>query len=237
MTGNILVLFDIDGTLLRVGDPFHGQALLDAVRHVYAVEPDLDGIPRAGMLDAQILRLILEKHEIDPERAEAGIGTVMEVMGQQYETAMRGHPYQERLLPGAREAVEATMDHGWTAGVLTGNARTVAVLKLQASGLGAIAEIGAYGDSARARSALVQAAHDEAEQRTGTRFAPGQTVLIGDTPNDITAAREADVRVVAVATGRYSLDALVAHHPDSVLPDLTDTATFIHSIESVVECS
>jgi len=231
---DVLILFDIDGTLLRPGDPHHAWALLEAFRHVYEREPELDGVPLAGMLDAQITRLLLSKHDLDPEQAELQLAAMMAHMGELYSGAMNGKTLHERILPGVPEAVDAVAGRGWTMGVLTGNARSVAEVKLTAAGLGALLAIGAYGDAASERGLLVQMAHDEGERVAGRRFPPQATVLVGDTPRDIEAARHAGARAVGVATGRYTVGELEAHQPDAVLPDLTDSAAFLRALETAL---
>jgi len=63
------------------------------------------------------------------------------------------------------------------------------------------------------------------------RYAPSETVLVGDTPADIAAARLGGARVVAVATGRFDLSALEPHRPDALLGDLSDTDLFVEAID------
>jgi phosphoglycolate phosphatase len=60
-----LVLFDIDGTLLRAGDPAHQRALVEAFEEVYGIQVTLEGVPLAGMLDANIVRTLFEINSID----------------------------------------------------------------------------------------------------------------------------------------------------------------------------
>jgi phosphoglycolate phosphatase-like HAD superfamily hydrolase len=226
-----LILFDIDGTLLRPGDPNHAWALLEAFRRTYDLEPELDGVPLAGMLDAQITRLLLGKHAIDQQHAELRIPEMMALMGELYAHSMTGKTLHERLLPGVPEAVGMVAERGWTMGVLTGNARSVAKVKLEAAGLGKLFEIGAFGDHAWERGHLVELAHDEGERVTGRRFPPAATVLVGDTPRDIDAARHAGARAVGVATGRYTVGELADHNPDAVLNDLADSVAVLQALE------
>lgn len=229
-----LILFDIDGTLLVAGDRGHGRALLDAFRELFAVEPDTSGISFAGMLDAQITRELLTRHNLNHASTEEHIVAVMRRMGELYEQYLGGRSLAERLLPGAAGAVQAAAGMGWTTGTLTGNARRVAELKLTAAGLGHLVEIGAYGDTAEDRAHLVEAALVSAEARTGVRYDARQTVLIGDTPRDIAAARHANAGVVAVATGRFEAAALAELEPDAVLEDLRDTDAFILAVENAL---
>ncbi len=229
-----LILFDIDGTLLIAGDRGHGRALLDAFRELYEMEPDTEGISYAGMLDAQIMRELFLRHQIDQQIAEARIADAMQRMGDLYEEYLADRTLVDRLLPGAASAVHATSNRGWTAGALTGNARRVAELKLGAAGLGHLAKIGAFGDTAEDRGHLVDAAWNSAEAFLGVRYDASQTVLIGDTPRDIAAARHANASIVAVATGRFETEALAEFEPDALLDDLSDTEAFILAVETIL---
>lgn len=231
---NPLILFDIDGTLLRTGDPHHGAAFTHAFESIYCKPVTLEGVPLAGMLDAQIARVLFERHGLDAEDADTRLAEMMEAMGARYLDTLAGGSLRERLLPGVTDALLACVERGWTIGVLTGNARSVGHAKLHAAGLDYLLAIGAFGDSATDRGHLVQAAIEDAERVTGVRHLPSETVLIGDTPNDISAARLGGARVVAVATGRFDTDALSHHAPDALLPDLSDTATVIQAVERVL---
>jgi phosphoglycolate phosphatase len=230
MGADALILFDIDGTLLIAGDRGHGRALLDAFREVYGLEPDVSGISFAGMLDSQITRQLYQKHDVDPAAAEARIPEVMARTGELYEQYLGSRSLVERLLPGAAEAVDVTEEEGWTTGSLTGNARRVAELKLGAAGLGHVARVGAFGDTAEDRGHLVEAAWSSAEQHLGVRYDARRTVLVGDTPRDIAAARHANAGVVAVATGRFEASALAELEPDALLDDLRDIDAFIDAV-------
>lgn len=116
--------------------------------------------------------------------------------------------------------------------VLTGNVRRMAEMKLGAVGLDGYLDLeaGAYGDSHEIRSELVHLARGNAARRYGRGFAGTATVLVGDTPLDVAAARETGARAVAVATGGTSADKLAESGADAVLPDLTDTPAVLAAI-------
>lgn len=94
--------------------------------------------------------------------------------------------------------------------VLTGNLREVARIKLEVFGLDQYLhlESGAYGDDHQERAELLAVAQRRAAERAGTAFGNDSTVLIGDTPNDVSAGRQAGVRVLGVATGKTSVEEL-----------------------------
>ncbi len=231
---NPLILFDIDGTLLRTGDPHHGVAFTHAFESVYGKPVTLEGVPLAGMLDAQIAHILFERHELDANTSATRLVEMMETMGVRYSEALAGGSLRERLLPGVTDAVLACVERGWATGVLTGNAHSVGHAKLQAAGLDMLLTFGAFGDSATDRGHLVEAAIDDTQRATGVRHRPEETVLIGDTPNDISAARIGGARVIAVATGRFDVEALSHHDPEALLPDLSDTPAFVAAIVDVL---
>lgn len=232
-----LILFDIDGTILRTGDHEHGAAFTHAFETIYGRPVTLEGVPLAGMLDSQIARILFERHSLDQTEADARLHEMMAAMGERYVTSIAERDTRARLLPGVTEAVLASIHNRWAAGVLTGNARTVGEAKLRAAGLDLMLTFGAYGDSAVERGHLVEIGIDAAFETTGTRYTAAQTILIGDTPNDIAAARDAGTHVIAVATGRFDTAALRAHAPDTVLPDLSDTDAFVTAVRSLVPAS
>ena len=228
-----LILFDIDGTLLQAGDKDHQMAFVSAMKQVYGLPATLDGVPLAGMLDSQIARLALSRHGLTDDEIDADLARMIETMGEHYAEAIAEQSRIERVLPGVVEVARRLQSERYALGVLTGNARSVAHVKLAASGILNFFEFGAFGDSARERGHLVQVAWSEAETRYGHSFEPRQTLLIGDTPRDIEAAKANQARVVAVATGRFSVDELSAHEPDAVFGDLSDVNSVLSTIETL----
>ena len=232
-----LVLFDIDGTLLRAGDREHARAFVEAMAEVFGRPIDLDGVPLAGMLDSEIARLALEREGVSLVEVEAKLPLVMQKMGERYTARVLAGDRADWVLAGAVESALALADAGYALGVLTGNARPVARAKLAAAGLDELFPIGAYGDQARTRGELVRLARAEAERHYGVRFPADRVVLVGDTPRDIAAARAAGARVLAVATGRYSVLELEAERADAVLPDLSDPVTVLAVVEEMLDRS
>lgn len=229
-----LILFDIDGTLLRAGDRDHQAAFVEAMQQVYGLPATLEGVPLAGMLDSQIARLALTRHGLTDAQIDLQLAEMIAVMGERYAAVVARASRIERLLPGVVAVAERLRDAGFALGVLTGNAGAVARVKLEAAGIDGLFPIGAYGDSARERGHLVEAGLLAAKRHFGVSFGSRRTLLVGDTPRDIEAARAGDALVVAVATGRYSVEELAAHEPDAVLPDLGGVDTAVATIERLI---
>ena len=146
-----------------------------------------------------------------------------------------GGPSYCGATPGGPGTVDAGPGVCVVQSVLTGNVRPMAEMKLGALGLDGHLDLeaGAYGESHEIRSELVHLARGNAARRYGTDFAGTATVLVGDTPLDVAAARATGARVVAVATGGTSAAKLAESGADAVLPDLTDTPAVLAAILAV----
>lgn len=228
------VLFDIDGTLLRAGDPVHARVLCDALEQTFGITVVLDGVPLAGMLDRQIARCALERAGVPPEHIEERLAAALSLAGQWYCERLKTEERMSWVLPGVRSVLPRLADAGYALGVLTGNVRAVARAKLAATALADWLPIGAYGDQAEERSALVALACAEAAAYYGGRFEPARTVLVGDTPRDIAAAHGAGARALAVATGRYDTAALAAAGADAVLPNLANVEDVLTAVQRLL---
>lgn len=230
----VLALFDIDGTLIRAGDPDHRAAFDHALAAVYGVPATLEGVPLGGMLDRQIARLALAGHELDAGATEAGLDALVDAMADHYVAAVARGDRVEHLLPGVAEAAAALDRAGVALGVVTGTARRVARAKLHAAHLDDRFPVGAYGDEADERAELVVLAIDRAASHFARPFTPATTVVIGDTSLDVAAARGVGARAVAVATGRVTSAALAAAEPDGLLDDLSDPTAVVAAVLAAV---
>jgi phosphoglycolate phosphatase len=133
-----------------------------------------------------------------------------------------------RLMPGIPHLLEAlATQEDVLLGLLTGNVVMGAQLKLESFGIWQHFRLGAYGSDASDRNALVPIARDRAGVLLGYDIAPTQIVVIGDTPRDIRCAQVHGARVVAVATGSYSVAELQQHRPDHCFSDLGDIQTIL----------
>ena len=213
------VLFDLDGTLLTA----HGagrQAVESALSDALGRPVSSEGVSFSGKTDLQILREVLALQALDGH----DLDDLVRACGTAYEGLMLAAmcPGAASALPGAEAAVQAVADAGHRMGVLTGNIESCAYAKLDAAGLGGRFAWGAFGSDDEDRDRLPAHAARRYAAHYGEAVGADAFVLVGDTPRDIACARAAGAAVVAVATGRYSRDALAAHAPDLVLDSLED---------------
>lgn len=217
-----LVLWDLDLTLL---DPagFGTRMIAPTLADFLGRNPVM-GASFAGRTDRAILTDLLERNGVDADDDKVVLSLMdavarrCEMFGDDLLTGGGGP------LPGAHEAVAAlAADPGVHQGVVTGNMRRTALLKLRLCGFDGLPDptLGAFGDHHADRAHLVRAAVDAARAR-GLSVSVEHSVVVGDHVHDVRGALDAGARCVAVATGRVSADELRASGALVVLPDLTD---------------
>jgi phosphoglycolate phosphatase-like HAD superfamily hydrolase len=200
----VLLLFDIDGTLLLKASREHAAALYLALERVHGVEIPKGKVEAAGRTDLAIARTILTLAGVPAERIDDRAGDVRAAACVEY--ARRCPPdFSDHLAPKAAKVLdELAARAGFQLALVTGNLEPIARLKVDRAGIGHHFPKGqgAFGSDDEDRAALPALARE----RAGTRDAPyprARTVVIGDTPRDIACARADGVHVVAVATGPY----------------------------------
>jgi len=211
-------LFDIDGTLLRHADRVHVDAFLKSVRDVMGRDLVLDGVTLSGNTDPGILRDAFQRARVEDSLWRPHREDVLR--------AMRVHVVARRaeLLPTIMPGVEAALAHlqekGALLGVATGNLEEIGWLKLDNAGIRSWFTFGGFCDRFEARAEMIAHAAEKARailqsdgQGPHVGDSPPSVCVIGDTPFDIEAARANQLPTIAVATGRYSFDALMEHHP------------------------
>jgi phosphoglycolate phosphatase-like HAD superfamily hydrolase len=213
-----LFLFDIDGTLLTT-DGAGRAALKSAGADLFKIEEDLRTISVSGSTDTAIVQEILLHHSL-----EVSTANVNRYLGG-YLVWLRQHLASQSgaILPGVISLLDVLVQDGQAIGLLTGNVRRGAEIKLTAHGIWGRFSFGAFGDDNSDRNQLGPIAKRRAEVALKTEFAEHDIFVIGDTPKDIACARAFGAVAVAVATGRYSLPNLSEHQPDHLCRDLADT--------------
>jgi phosphoglycolate phosphatase-like HAD superfamily hydrolase len=225
-----LILFDIDGTLLVTGGAGF-RAMARAGRELYAREIDWDSIDPSGGLDPLIFTEATRRSGIEPTAEEHT--AFQELYVRLLPEELARHPERLRLMPGIPELLDGLRRQGdILLGLLTGNFERTARLKIEAAGLlwDAFA-VGAFGDEAPTRPELVPVARARVEERYGRPVPPENLVIVGDTPKDVECARENGCRVLAVATGRHSVEELRAAGADRAVEELTDPRPLFELLE------
>jgi phosphoglycolate phosphatase-like HAD superfamily hydrolase len=221
-----LVLFDIDGTLIHVNRGGRA-ALAAALTELFGTAGPIESYSMAGKTDSRIVRDLLGAAGFSPAQIEARLESVYEEMAWRAPAIFRRHnmlpcPGVPALLSALQQRSDVLL------GLLTGNNRITAPLKLQAAGIDpALFTLGAFGCDQADRNRLPEIAMERARALIGEPISPRDTVIVGDTPADIICGRSSGAVTVAVASGGYSSETLASYHPDVLLTSLLDTPAVV----------
>ncbi len=202
----MLLLFDIDGTLLAGATDAHRDALQTALHTVHGVDVRnlRTGLKPAGRTDGEIARALLLAAGVSARRIDERADDVREECGRLY-AERATEDLSHTVLPGVRELLAGLSEREEARlALLTGNYEVVARVKLCRAGINDYfaSGQGAFGSDSEDRTSLVPIAR----RRAGTAAHPHpreDTAVIGDTPRDIACARADGVRCVTVATGPF----------------------------------
>ena len=226
-----LVLFDIDGTLLRTSGEGR-RAIVAAIAEELGDPRPLRRIRFDGKTDPQIIAELLEtaghRDRLTGERLHA----IYRRYVQRLATELQQPIAKTTVMPGVHRLLgRLEQERGVMLGLLTGNIAEGAALKLRSAGIDPQRfRVGAYGSDAAHRPDLPPIAADRAARYFGRVPSGPDVVIIGDTPADIACGECINARAIAVATGGYTQADLLACRPYAVFQDLSDTERVLTSI-------
>jgi phosphoglycolate phosphatase len=203
----LLVLWDIDHTLIETrgfGRELYRRAFEEATGRKLERPAEV-----TGRTELAIFAETLKLHDIPPSPELQQ--RYVDALARQYRENIDELRERGRALPGAAESLALLAEQPWIVqSVLTGNLRQVAITKLEAFDLARYIDfdIGAYGDDNADRWRLVAVAQGRASGQINHGFDYANTVLIGDSSQDVVAGRDGGAFVIAVASGSESVAAL-----------------------------
>jgi phosphoglycolate phosphatase len=225
VTPPLLLLWDIDGTLLQRASMEHADAMRRALVNIHGSLKEDIRVEAAGRTDGAIARDLLVAAGHAPEAIDARADDVIAAACALYDDLCPAD-LSARVAPGVADVLPrlAARPDAFRFSLVTGNFERIARLKLARAGIGDWfpAGQGAFGSDAEDRELLPPIARARAGDWPRER-----TVVIGDTPRDIACARADGLRVIAVATGPFAVEALadadaVADSVESIVPVLED---------------
>ena len=176
----------------------------------------------AGATDGGVLRRLFGQvgHDFAPEAMQAYLACYLDHLNRR----LQHKAFAGQTLPGVERLLAVLHENGGAdIGLLTGNVRRGAELKLARFNLSAWFADGAFGDDAEDRNLLGPVAIQRMSLATGRNYAAKDVIVIGDTPKDIACAHAVGARCLAVGTGHFKVDALRIHQPWRCLESLSDT--------------
>ena len=227
-----LILFDIDGTLTRTENgylPFN-----EAIFQTFGIAGDIRTVVPDGNTDPLIVQEIFAKAEAGIQINDDGWTRFTGNLEACYRRHVRQGSTTVRALPGAAELLRAlAVGSEFPVSVVTGNFEGTAQVKLAASGLASYLARGAYASDSAHRADLPVIAKRRWQELNGRAIESEQCVIIGDTPNDLAAARHNQMKCLLVGTGRYPVEELVYWRPDGCLADLRDTEVVLATLANL----
>lgn len=219
-----LVLFDIDGTLLRT-EGVGVAAMLRAFTRLHGERGfSFEGVEIAGALDGLLFARMMAEHGLPAD--DAAHAEFQRIYGEELTRAMT--PERVRRMPGTVALVTALRESGAAVGLLTGNYEHTAHLKITVAGFErAHFPFGAFGADGPSRRHLTPVAIERATTLLGRDFDPACVTIIGDTPHDIDCAKAHGCRAIGVGTGPYSPERLRESGSDLAVADLAETGRLL----------
>lgn len=231
MTPSILVLFDVDGTLIWP-DGLGRASMHDALHTVFQTAGPIESLPFNGKTDRYITSTLMTQAGVHPEDIDKRFEEVRVAMIDIMQKRIEQQIHDVQPCPGAHDLVRVLKGHDHiVTGLLTGNFKETAHLKIQAASFDpADFPVGAYGGESANRDDLPALAANRAAELTGGTFQGKKIVIIGDTPADVTCGRGVGARSIAVLTGWSDRAIIEAEQPDFIFEDLTDTEGVLAAI-------
>lgn len=213
-----LILFDIDGTLVRKAGPHHRMALEEGIRQVTGIATTTQGIPVHGMLDPDILTQMLQRVGYSDDDIRRMMPEIIEAAEEVYLATVP--EIRDKCCPGAGDLLDSLRAQSIPLALVTGNVTRIGWKKLEMAGLHHYFEFGAFAEMAETRGGLARLAVEQA-RRSGFIGNGARIALVGDAPQDIRAAQENGIVSIAVKTGVSLPEELEELEPDHLIEDLT----------------
>ncbi|KAL4980431.1 HAD-like domain-containing protein [Aspergillus desertorum] len=233
----VAILFDIDGTLCRSEemsiDAFY-SCLSDIVGK--PITHENTAVSLQGRTDLGLLQDILNFHKVE---SKASVTEKFLKSHPKYLAASLEKGFNSVACQGVKDLLEWLMARKKDSnsltlkvGLLTGNSRVNALLKIRAAGIDTEIfdlSISAFGDTHPDRISLIQGSMDKLRARDGPDIREGKVIIVGDTPLDIECAKKAGCAVVAVASGNYNIDDLAMFEPDHACTQIGESKAYLES--------
>jgi len=198
-------------------DLVHWNALHQAMLEVYGIDTTIEGLPYHGKTDVAILRAAVARYGVTSSAFDAGLKkTLAEVFREVHANAEAIVP---EVCPAIRELLSQVSLRSKLLGVASGNLEAVGWSKLISAGLRKFFSVGSFGDSCELRTAIFDNAVAMARKLLGSACS---VCFIGDTPDDILAARYVNAQIVAVSTGTFEFHELSRLNPDACCLSCSD---------------
>jgi phosphoglycolate phosphatase-like HAD superfamily hydrolase len=194
---------------------------------VHGIAEASAGVRFEGRTDPAIIADMAESAGLDPRTvAQRGEEMTRVYLRELRAELVRPDP-RRAVTPGVFPLLDALRSRpSVRLGLITGNIEPAAREKLRSFALDEYFPDGGFASDHEDRSEIARIARERVSRRTGIPFEPAQTVVVGDTEQDVTCARDNGYAVILVETGWIPRERLVAARPDALFEDFRD----LHSV-------
>lgn len=216
-----LVLFDIDGTLVKGRHPVSEKSMSEGIRKIFNVAVVYDLNKYDGSTDRKIMVDLARQHGINQQEVEKNLTKLAQARTEYFSSNIDDN-YKKLLIKPAVYLAKKLKEKGVHIGLLTGNFSMLAKKKLMILGIDNLFNFGLFGEMAENRNKLAALVFNKSKQHFGINFKPNNIYIIGDTPKDIECGKVAGVKTIGVTTGKYSKEELKKAKADLVVDSLDD---------------
>lgn len=224
-----LILFDIDKTL--VSEIERGNPWSLAFESAYGINCPIT-VSQAnthGMTHKQIAIETLKNNGLKEDEILKKLDFFIKTLEKFYTKSLKEG--RVSLFSKIPELLQKLSDEKYILGLITGNTKIIAFAKLKKAGIDKFFTIGGFGDDSANREELIKLALERADKKYPSKFNKKKVFVIGDTPNDISAAKKFHLQTIGVATGLYSKQNLSDAGADFVLDNLQN----IEEVLSIIQ--
>ncbi len=220
-----LLIWDIDGTLIDCGAAGR-KAMNRTFKEVFQIDNGFEGISMSGRLDQVILKEAFDRHSLNHQDVTHFYERYKNILDEILKQT------EVKLYAGILDVLDYTESHHNIINVIsTGNCEVGAWLKLKHAGIDQYFEQGGFGCSFVKREDLVGQTIKVVEKKHSIVFDPKDIIVIGDTPYDIMSGQHHRTTTIAVLTGSYSRQELLAYKPTYIIDNFEDLNEFIGMLE------
>jgi phosphoglycolate phosphatase len=218
---NKLVLFDLDGTLVRGRYSVALKSIPAAIEKVFGIKLKFNISKFDGSTDKKAIIDLLAGKGVDKNEVEDNINQLIEARVDYFLTHL-DEDYKNRVIESGLNLAKFLKKKNFNIGLLTGNFSKMAAAKLKLIGADNIFDFGLFGEMADNRNKLAQMVFSKAKDRFNKNFSAENIYVIGDTPGDIKCGKSAGVKTIGVATGAFTVSELEKYNPDLAVISLAD---------------
>jgi len=218
---NKLILFDVDGVLIKEGTFINRYSA--AIKKVFNVNVDIKRITTSGKTDTLILLELAQSVGISESEVKRHINKLRN-SAIEY---VKKHIYKTKIYTkdGVKSLLNELKNKGYLLGLVTGNLKKIAKIKLEKINLYQFFDLGGFGDTLIPRNKIIKEVIEKA------KISKNNVFYFGDSPLDVMAGKDVGIKTIAVATGNYSTKDLQKLNPDFVFENLSNLKKILSVIK------